>query len=166
MAPTPTIPTPTAGSVANSYELCWDINTGTKDAPVWTNIPDITGINPQPSPKMTDVTTYANHGSDNQTKTGESFTAAFDVQAIRDATGEFQPELLALLALSAPETRGDAAVGHFRYYDELGASYAFEFTGTVQDTRKNTGNSDPSVFSFSITSKGDRKSIANPNKQA
>lgn len=159
-----TTPKPTAGSIANSYELCWDIDTGTTGTPTWLNIPDITGINPQPSPKMTDVTTYANHGSDNQTKTGEAFTASFDVLAVRGLKGEFQPELLALLALAAPETRGAAAVGHFRYYDEMGASYAFEFTGTVQETRKNTGNSDPGVFSFTITSKGDRKSIANPNK--
>jgi hypothetical protein len=161
---TVTIPEPTAGSVANSYELVWDINTGTPEAPVWTNIPDITGIAPVGSPKMTDTATYAHHGNDATSKTGETFTASFDVQAIRVTNGEYQAPLLALLALAAPETRGAAAVGHFRYYDELGASYAFEFTGTVAETRKNTGNADPSFYSFTITSRGDRKSIANPNK--
>lgn len=159
-----TIPVPTEGSVANSYELVWDINTGTPQAPVWTNIPDITGIAPNGTPKMTDTATYAHHGSDAQSKTGETFTAGFDVQAIRDDTGEYQAPLLALLALAAPETRGAAAVGHFRYYDELGASYAFEFTGTVAETRKNTGNADPGFYSFTITSRGDRKTIVNPNK--
>lgn len=158
-----TIPAPTEGTPANSYELVWDINTGTSVAPVWLNIPDITGINPQAAPKLQDTATYANHGNDAQSKTGETFTASFDVLVVRGIDGEFQPELLALLALSAPETRGAAAVGHFRYYDELGASYAFEFSGSVQDTRKNTGNADPAFFSFTITGKGDRKSIVNPN---
>jgi hypothetical protein len=163
---TPTIPTPTAGSVANSYELVWDINTGTDIAPVWLNIPDITGIAPNGAPKMTDTATYANHGSQSESKTGETFTATFDVLAVRSETGEFQPELLALLALSAPETRGAGAVGIFRYYDEKGASYAYQFSGTVSDGRKNTGNADPGMFQFTITSKGDRKTIVNPNKAA
>lgn len=159
-----TIPAPTPGTPANSYELVWDINTGTSTTPVWKNIPDITGVNPQASPKLQDRATYANHGNDAQSKVGESFTASFDVLAVRDEAGEFQVELLALLALSAPETRGDAAVGHFRYYDELGATYAYEFHGSVQDTRKNTGNGDTGFYSFTITGNGDRKSIVNPNK--
>lgn len=159
----PTIPAPTEGTPANSYELVWDINTGTTEAPTWLNIPDITGINPQGAPKLQDTATYAHHGNDAQSKIGETFTASFDVQAIRDETGEYQAELLALLALAAPETRGAAAVGRFRYYDELGATYAFSFSGTVQETRKNTGNADPAFYSFTLTSMGDRKSITNPN---
>lgn len=158
-----TTPAPTVGSPANSYELVWDIDTGTAETPTWVNIPDITGVNPSATPKLQDTATYANHGNEAMSKTGETFTASFDVLAVRDSAGEFQAELLALLALSAPETRGQAAVGHFRYYDEMGASYAFEFSGTVQDTRKNTGNADPAFFSFTITGKGERKTIVNPN---
>lgn len=161
-----TIPEPTPGSVANSYELCVDINTGSAETPTWENIPDITGVNPQPAAKMVERTTYAHHGKTAQTKVGEDFTMDFQVMAIRDETGAFQGYLNALLALCAPENVGDAAVGHFRYYDELGAAYAYEFTGTVQDTRSNTGNADPSMYSFNITSNGDRKSITNPNPLA
>lgn len=158
------IPEPTAGSVANSYELCVDINTGPVGTPVWDNIPDITGVNPTPAARMVDVATYAHHGKSAQSKVGEDFTMDFSVMAIRDETGEFQPYLVALLAICSPENVGSAAVGHFRYYDEKGATYAYEFTGTVNDTRANTGNADPNMFSFNITSMGDRKSIANPNK--
>lgn len=158
-----TVPVPTEGSVANSYELCLDINTGTVAAPVWANIPDVTGIAPQGTPRMADAGTYAHHGQNAQSKIGEDFTFDFQVSAIRDETGEFQSYLVALLAAAAPETRGQDAVKAFRYYDELGASYAFEFSGTVQESRTNTGNADPGFFSFTVTSKGDRKSIANPN---
>lgn len=158
-----TIPAPTAGSVANSYELVVDIDTGTTGTPTWTNIPDVTGVNPQPAPRMVDVATYAHHGKSAQSKVGEDFTMDFQVMAIRDETGAFQSYLNALLALSAPENVGAAAVGRFRYYDELGADYAYEFSGTVADTRTNTGNADPNLFTFQITSMGDRKSITNPN---
>lgn len=161
-----TIPEPTQGSIANSYELCLDINTGTAELPVWENIPDVTGIAPQGTPRMADAGTYAHHGQNAQSKIGEDFTIDFQVSAIRDDVGEFQSYLVALLATAAPETRGDAAVSPFRYYDEKGASYAFEFSGTVQESRTNTGNADPSFFSFTVTSKGDRKTIVNPNKPA
>ncbi|PRA13358.1 hypothetical protein CQ010_01545 [Arthrobacter sp. MYb211] len=158
-----TIPTPTPGSNANSYELCVDINTGTDELPVWENIPDVTGINPQPSARMVDVATYAHHGKSAQSKVGEDFTMDFSVAAIRDETGAFQSYLNALIALCAPENVGSASIGKFRYYDELGAAYAYEFSGTVNDSRTNTGNADPSFFTFTITSMGDRKSITNPN---
>lgn len=160
-----TIPKPTPGSVANSYELVLDIDLGTTPGtPTWKNIPDITAFNPTPALKTIDRTTYAHHGNDATSKVGETFTATFNIQGIRDAKGEFQPELVALLALAAPETRGASSEGHFRYYDELGASYAYEFNATVSETRANTGNADAGVFTITLTSKGDRKTIVNPNK--
>lgn len=160
---TATIPEPTAGSIANSYELVLDIDLGTPEAPQWTNIPDITAFNPTPAIKTIDRSTYAHKGNDAASKVGETFNSSFNVMGIRDDKGEFQPELVALLALAAPETRGSEAEGRFRYYDELGASYAYEFTATVQDGRANTGNADPGMFTFTLTSTGSRTSIANPN---
>lgn len=160
---TVTIPEPTDGSVANSYELVLDINLGDAELPAWTNIPDITAFNPTPALKTIDRTTYAHKGSDATSKVGETFTATFNVMGIRDDNGEFQPELVALLALAAPETRGSDAEGHFRYYDELGASYAYEFNATVSEGRANTGNSDAGMFTITLTSRGDRISITNPN---
>ncbi len=154
--------TPSVGTTSNSYEVIVDINTGTEETPTWTNIPDITAFAPTPANKMIDTTTYAHKGNTAQSKVGEDFTATFNALGIRGADGEFQEYILALLALSAPETRGADAVGHFRYYDSEGASYAYEFTATVQDGRANTGNADPNFFTFTLTSQGDRKSIPNP----
>lgn len=154
---------PTEGTVANSYELMFDINTGTEAEPVWTNIPDITALNPQFSAKLKDITTYAHKGSTAQEKTGDDFSLDFNILKIRDAQGEFQPEWLALKA--AADAKGAANRLGFRYYDALGASDAYQGKAAVsRGNRPNTGNDDPGFDSFSFTGVGQVRPIANPLK--
>jgi hypothetical protein len=132
---------PTAGDQGNSFEWMWDINTGTDAAPTWLNVPDITGLTPQ-------------------TKVGESFTLAVQIKGVKDSTGEFQPELIALIEHA--DAKGDANTVGYRYYHATSAVLAYQGTAAVDWTRTNTDNASIEMFSFVLTGQGSREKIANP----
>lgn len=152
---------PTAGDVGNSFEWIWDISAEpTEETPTWLNVPDITGLQPNPSPKFKDGTTYANKGQTSQSKTGEDFTLQVQVKGVKDASGEFQPELVVLI--EAADAIGDDNVIGYRYYHATSPSLAYQGTAAVTWTRANTGNDDIEFFSFTLTGQGDRAKITNP----
>lgn len=153
--------TPAVGDVANSYEYMLDINTGTALAPVWLNIPQLTGFNPAHAPKLRDITTYADQGSTNQKKTGQDFSLDFNLLKVRDATGEFQPEWLALK--EAADAEGDDNNIELRYYDSKGASDAYQGICSVgRGGRPSTGNDDVGWDNFTFASVGKVAPIPNP----
>jgi hypothetical protein len=151
---------PTAGDQGNSFEWMWDINTGTDETPTWLNVPDITGLTPTPTPTMVPSTTYANKGNTSQTKVGESFTLAVQIKGVKDSTGEFQPELIALIEHA--DAKGDANTVGYRYYHATSAVLAYQGTAAVDWTRTNTDNASIEMFSFVLTGQGSREKIANP----
>ncbi|WP_051702041.1 phage tail tube protein [Mycetocola saprophilus] len=154
---------PTEGSIANTFEYIFDINTGTFDAPVWTNVPDITALNPQFTPKLKDIATYAHKGSSAQAKTGNDFVLDFNIMKIRDNTGEFQAEWLKLKAAS--DALGAANNIGFRFYDALGASDAYQGVAAVsRGNRPDTSNDGVAYDQFVLTGNGQVKPIANPVK--
>lgn len=156
---------PTEGDVANSFEYIFDINTGTTAAPVWLNVPDITALNPQFADKLKDIATYAHKGNSAQKKTGRDFTLDFNLLKVRDNTGEFQPEWLALK--TACDALGDGNNIGFRYYDALGASDAYQGIAAVsRGNRPSTGNDDPGFDNFVLTGVGGVVPIVNPVKVA
>lgn len=153
---------PTQGDNGNSFEWIWDIATD-KSNPVWLNVPDITGLNPSAPPKQKDDTTYANKGQTSQAKTGEDWTMQVQVKGVKDETGEFQPELVALI--NAADGSGDDNVIGYRYYHATSSVLAYQGTAGVEWTRANTDNDSIEFFSFTLTGKGDRHKIANPAVQ-
>lgn len=150
---------PTQGDNGNSFEWLWDISSDT-ESPTWLNVPDITGLTPAAPPKLKDDTTYANKGQTSQTKTGEDFTLQVQVKGVKDETGEFQPELIALI--TAADSTGDDNVIAYRYYHATSAALAYQGTATVEWTRANTDNDSVEFFSFTLTGRGDRVKITNP----
>jgi hypothetical protein len=152
---------PTQGSAASSFEWIWDICADiTADPKVYLNVPDITGLTPTPAPKLKDGSTYANKGQTSQSKTGEDFTMQVQVKGVKDAQGEFQPELIALIE-AADAIGGENVIG-YRYYHATSAALAYEGTAAVNWSRVNTGNDDLEWFQFEFTGQGDRKKITNP----
>ncbi|WP_349862673.1 phage tail tube protein [Leifsonia sp. WHRI 6310E] len=150
---------PTQGDNGNSFEWLWDICADPAN-PVWINVPDITGLNPSAPPKQKDDTTYANKGQTSQAKTGEDWTMQVQVKGVRDNAGEFQEELLILIA--AADAIGGSNVIGYRYYHATSPSLAYEGTAGVEWTRANTDNDSIEFFQFTLTGKGDRQKIANP----
>ena len=152
---------PTTGDPGNSFEWIWDIcEDPTAETPTWVNVPDITGLNPNPAPKYKDGTTYANKGQTSQSKTGEDFTLSVQVKGVRDDSGEFQDELIILI--EAADAIGDDNVIGFRYYHATSGSLAYQGTAAVNWSRVNTGNDDLEFFQFELTGQGDRVKITNP----
>jgi hypothetical protein len=152
---------PTAGDVGNSFEWLWDITAEpTAPEPVWTNVPDITGLQPNPSPKFKDGTTYANKGATSQSKTGEDFALQVQVKGVKDVAGEFQPELVILIE-AADSIGADNVIG-YRYYHATSAVLAYQGTAACNWSRVNTGNDDIEFFQFELTGQGDRLKIDNP----
>lgn len=152
---------PTQGDNGNSFEWLWDIASYTPgdDNPEWLNVPDITGLDPKPTNQMKDDTTYANKGKTSQAKTGEDFTLGVQVKGVKDLTGEFQPELLVLLAATDPDADG---IIRYRYYHATSPSLAYQGTAVVEASRANTDNNSNEMFSFNMTGRGDREKITNP----
>lgn len=152
---------PTTGDVGNSFEWIWDIAADyTEVSPTWLNVPDITGLQPNPTPKYKDGTTYANKGQTSQSKTGEDFALQVQVKGVRDSSGEFQPELVALID-AADSIGADNVIG-YRYYHATSPSLAYQGTAAVEWSRVNTGNDDLEFFQFTLTGQGDRAKITNP----
>jgi hypothetical protein len=151
------------GDSANSYDFMFDFNTGTKAAPVWVNVPEMTGLAPQHAPKNKDAAVYADQGADNLLKTGSSFTLNFNMLKKRDETGEFQASWLALK--QAADGIGKANNMEIRYYDVRGASDAYQGTVSVsRGSRPNTGNDEFGWENFEFASVGPVLPIANPLK--
>ena len=145
-----------------SYEYGVDVNTGTTASPVWTPFKAPTGIDPQVTPVTTDRASYDDLGSPN-----ESWTLGFSALAFRGSDGTYQPEIEKLMALTAPDVVGQAAVGHFRWYDKPATGTpnendAFEGFATVTLNRGSTDNASGGSWSVTLTGKGRRKQIVNP----
>lgn len=159
---------PTRGTNASSYE--WILDVGIRpvnpaDPIDYMTIPDITALQPNASPTTSDGTTYANKGQTDQITIGEGFNLAVNVKVVTDALGQVIPGLALLIeaanAMLDQDRAGDRVIS-VRYYHYKIPNLAYEFTAEVNWTRANTGNTDNEFLSFTLTSKGDRKSIANP----
>lgn len=159
--------TPAVENLSFSYEYAVDINLGTKAEPIWQQIRGISAVAPDAPPVTVDAATYDDKGAPNAPKVSESWTLGFTVQGRRLESGLYRPEVEKLLELHGPESVGDAAAGHFRWYDNpaTGApneNDAFEGEGTVQVTRATTGNAEVGGWSVTITGQGRRRRITNP----
>lgn len=150
-----------------SYEYAVDINLGTAEAPDWQPIRFISAVDPQVTSLTQDAATYDDNGAPHPVKYSESWTLGFTVQQHRQADGSFLPEVEGLLDLTRPDAVGNAAVGHFRWYDDPvegtpNEDEAYEGYGTVQANRQQTGNDQIGGWTVTITGQGRRTQIANP----
>jgi len=151
-----------------SYEYAVDINLGTTAEPDWRFIRFSSAIDPQVTSVTQDGATYDDDGAPHPIKTSESWTLGLTVQLHRQADGTFLPEVEKLLALAGPEAVGNAATGHFRWYDdptgwEPNPDEAYEGRGTVAVTRQNTGNDQIAGLTVTVTGQGRRTRISNPS---
>lgn len=159
--------TPPETEFGFAYEYALDINLGTELVPNWQQIRFNSGIDPQVTTLTEDGATYDDKGSPHPVRTGESWIINTTIQQHRLSTGDYLPEVEALKALTEPDARGSAAVGHFRWYDnpasgEPNEDDAYEGRGTVQINRGQTGNTGIGAWSVTITGQGPRTQITNP----
>ena len=146
-----------------SYEYGVDIWLTDK----WQPIRFISSVNPTVSPKEVDAATYDDNGADHPVRVGETPSLSFYVQMHRLASGNFMPEVEALLAATRPDAVGSLGVVKVRYYDKPvkgkpNSKEAYEMTATVSAERAATGNAELSGWNFTLNGQGARKGITNP----
>nr|WP_284250399.1 hypothetical protein [Litorihabitans aurantiacus] len=112
-----------------------------------------------------EAATYDDRGAPNSKKVSVSFTLGFTAQGRRLASGSYRPEIEKLLELE--NAVGDAAVGHFRWYDNPAEgspnpSDAHEGFGIATVTRQNTGNDQVAGWTVNIAGQGRPTRIENP----
>ena len=146
-----------------SYEYGVDIWSTDK----WQPIRFISSVNPTVSPKEVDAATYDDNGADHPVRVGETPSLSFYVQMHRLASGNFLPEVEALLAATRPDAVGSLGVVKVRYYDKPvkgtpNSKEAYELTATVSAERASTGNAELSGWNCTLNGQGARKGITNP----
>ncbi|WP_454301097.1 phage tail tube protein [Salana multivorans] len=162
-----------AGTIlGKSFEYGLDVNTGTSEAPVWTTVRRMFNFQPTPTPVTTDAQTYDDEGSQNQSVTAWNWALAFTTQVNRNGTtGEYLPEVEALLARTKPSAKGAAAQIEVRWYhqpdsaaggvpnpDDAGRGIA-----TVAGQRGNIGpDGSIEIINWTLTGVGAYEEIENP----
>ena len=129
---------------ASTFPL--SIQTGTVEAPTWTEVAGINSITVTPSRRDADTTTFANAGWDQATVVGRGATVAAAGCAMYDASGVKDPGQVACEALA--DEIGTAARGTFRI--ALPGGKAFEFSGDVNVTPFGGGVSDVARWEMEI----------------
>lgn len=160
-----TSPTTESTQYGFSYEYGVDIYDAVSNE--WRPIRFISSVNPTVSPKEVDAATYDDNGADHPVRVGETPSLSFYVQMHRLNTGNFLPEVEALLAATRPDAVGSLGAVQVRYYDKPvkgkpNAKEAYEITATVSVERAATGNAELSGWNFTLNGQGARKQIVNP----
>lgn len=160
-----TSPTTESTQYGFSYEYGVDIYDAVSNG--WRPIRFISSVNPTVSPKEVDAATYDDNGADHPVRVGETPSLSFYVQMHRLNTGNFLPEVEALLAATRPDAVGSLGAVKVRYYDKPvkgkpNAREAYEFNATVSAERAATGNSELSGWNFTLNGQGARTKITNP----
>lgn len=145
-----------AGTPAHSFEFLLDLWNGAS----FDRFADATNVNPAFTGKNRMRQTYAAKGVDKALKYGDNLVLTFDVEAVRDANGLYQPILQDLL--DASKVTGLDNVRRLRAYDALGADYAFDADFTITATRTNTDWDSAAFFTITATQYLFHGWIANP----
>lgn len=148
----------TDGTPANSFEFLLRIQPGTGGAHVQTA--DVNNVNPAFTAKNRNRETYAAKGVDSANKYGENLVLTFDVEAVRDTNGAFQPVLQDLI--DASKSLGAANRRSIQAFDALGADYAFQSQFAIQVSRTGTGYDEAAFFTVTATQYGATTWIDNP----
>lgn len=144
------------GTPAQSFEFLLDLYRSGS----FQRFADVTNVNPAFTAKNRARQTYAAKGVDKALKYGDNLVLTFDMEAVRDANGLYQPDLQDLL--DASKGNGLDNVRRLRAYDALGADYAFDADFSISATRTNTGWDDAGFYTITATQYVFRGWIANP----
>jgi len=148
----------TDGTPANSFELLIAVKAAA--AATFTQSADVTNVNPAFTPKSRNRETYAAKGADSMSKYADTLALSFDVELIRDSNGEFQPFVQDLI--DASKTIGAANRRDIRFYDALGADYAYSATYAITVSRSGTSWDEAAYMTITAQRYGVGTWITNP----
>ncbi|GMA33507.1 phage tail tube protein [Litorihabitans aurantiacus] len=158
--------------LGKSYEYGVDVNTGTALAPVWETVSLMSDFQLTPTPQTTDAQTYDDEGAPNSATTGWGWALAFATIIARSGTtGEYAPEIEALIRRTKPSAKGSQAQIGVRWYHQPDSASgavpnpedAGQGIATVSYSRANTGSDGaPERLSWTLTGVGAYTEIVNP----
>ena len=163
--------TTSATTEKTQYGFSYEYGVDIKISDEWRRIRFVSSVNPTVSPKEVDAATYDDKGADHPVRVGETPSLSFYVQMHRLESGNFLPEVEALLAATRPDAVGSLGVVRVRYYDKPvnglpNPDEAYELLATVSAERAATGNAELSGWNFTLNGQGPRVKIPNPAKPA
>lgn len=121
---------------------------------------DVADLNPAFTAKTRARNTYASKGVDQALKYGDNLVLTWNHEPVRDANGEFQPELRALIEASRRNGRDNILT--LDVYDALGADYAFSAQFAISVTLGGTGWDDKRWYAITATQYTPVEWITNP----
>lgn len=151
---------PTDGTPGNSYEYGLDVKIGS----AWVNVPDITALNPAFTPKTRNRASYAAKGKARPNTYERDCTLTVNIEVVRDLLGQYQEELQYLLDVAG--MLDDDNRIELRFFDALGADWAWQMEANVEHNRPQTGDEDAGWFGFTLASYGGVTRIPNPVNDA
>lgn len=166
---TPLVPLPAGFTRSKSFERGIDLNLGTPAAPNWQRVRRMFGFSPSPNPIKHDAQTYDDQGAPNESVDAWGHGCQFSTHLyFNPTTGEYLPEIEALMARTRPEAIGDLAEIEYRTYHKPQSGTpnpndALQGVATVAISRTNTAP-DGSIETIQWTLAGVRPaaSITNP----
>lgn len=155
-----------------SYEYGIDVNTSATSTPTWETVSLISDFQLTPTPQTTDAQTYDDEGAPNSAVTGWGWSLSFSTVIARSGTtGEYAPEIEALIARTKPSAKGQLAQIGVRWYHQPDSASgavpnpddAGQGVATVSYTRANTGSDGaPEKLNWTLTGVGAYTEIENP----
>lgn len=150
-------------TLARKWRL--EVNTGTRGAPVWTLVRGVTAFNPTIDTNLEDDNDFDSDGWGSQTKTLMSWALEVTVKRGKGVdTGAYDPGQEAIRV--AAESFGADGVVNVRWFDRDGGPEAYSGDAEVSWSNSGTGTTDLSSADITLTGKGARLAIDNPNAGA
>jgi hypothetical protein len=155
--------TPLVSTLARKYRL--DVSTGTdatSGAPIWTQVRGVSEFTPTVDTTLEDDSDYDSDGWASQTKTQLAWMLEMTVKRkVTLDTAAYDPGQEALRV--AAESFGADGVVHVRWYDRDGGPESYEGYAEVSWNPSGGSPTALSEVGVTLTGKGARESVANPN---
>jgi hypothetical protein len=108
----------------------WDINTGTEEVPVWSQVPGVIEFNPAVTPTDQDDFDYDTDGWKGSTRTMRMWGLEAKISYKQD-DATFVANATHTFLRAASNAIGASGVVHMRWYDRNGADEAYEGHGLI-----------------------------------
>lgn len=152
---------PNVSALARKWAV--DVNTGTTMSPIWTRVGAIQEFKPGIDPNLEDDATYDEEGWGSSTKTGLDWS--LECKVIRrhdpDDVTEYDPGQEALRAKH--DQFGEDGVAEVRWFDRFGGPEAYHGYAEVSWSPDGGTRTDLETVTVTLTGKGPRTTIANPD---
>jgi hypothetical protein len=152
------VPEPKTTALARKYKLQID----TSGVPTWTTVMGIVEFKPGLSPNLEDDGSYDDEGWGSQTKTGLDWTVEAKVKRAHDPDDVTVYDVGQEAIRTASELFGADGVVHVRWYDRFGGPEAYEGYAEVTWAPDGGKRTDLEFVQVTLTGKGERSVIANP----